>query len=199
MPTARQKNLGGQYEVERGSSLCVSDDSGPQGRWRAPQQSMVRCQRAGSGKVVNASLPRLFVNYNMPGGGVGRLFKVGKLSTNIQLSVYNNVIAPSMAPVGRRVFKSNSCFDRSNNRCMRLTYVHREAREGQMNRLVVLFLIPVALCGCQSSQKSKEELAAICADPANRQPGQYFFEQCQALYPASTKQLQQWYKQGAAM
>ena len=27
-----------------------------------------------------------------PGGGVGRLFKVGKLPINIQLSVYDNVI-----------------------------------------------------------------------------------------------------------
>lgn len=68
-----------------------------------------------------------------------------------------------------------------------------------MKRLAILLLVPVALCGCQSSQKSKEELAAICANPANRQPGQQYFEECQALYPASTKQLQKWYKQGAAM
>jgi hypothetical protein len=68
-----------------------------------------------------------------------------------------------------------------------------------MPRLWLLIVAAVGLCGCQSSQKSRAELQSICADPANRQPGQYYFEQCQALYPASTKQLQQWYKQGAAM
>jgi hypothetical protein len=64
---------------------------------------------------------------------------------------------------------------------------------------LTLLLITVALCGCQSSQKSKEELATICANPANRAPGGWYFEQCQALYPASTKQLQKWYKTGAPM
>jgi hypothetical protein len=68
-----------------------------------------------------------------------------------------------------------------------------------MKRLVMLLLVSLVVCGCQSSQKSKEELAAICANPAIRQPGQQYFEECQALYPASTKQLQKWYKQGAAM
>jgi hypothetical protein len=71
--------------------------------------------------------------------------------------------------------------------------------DAKTKQLAVILPIPIALCGCQSSQKSKEELRAICANPANRQPGQYYFEQCQALYPASTKQLQQWYKQGASM
>jgi hypothetical protein len=50
------------------------------------------------------------------------------------------------------------------------------------------------LCGCQSSQKSKAELQALCADPANRRPGSYYFNECQAAYPASAKQLQQWSK-----
>jgi hypothetical protein len=67
-----------------------------------------------------------------------------------------------------------------------------------MKRLLVLSVVPLALCGCQSSQKTREELTAICANPANRQPGQRFFDECLALYPVSTKQLQQWYKQGAA-
>jgi hypothetical protein len=78
---------------------------------------------AGSGgKAVNAMTLQPFVNYNFPGGdgwyvttspiitanwnssgekwvvpvggGVGRLFKVGKLPINIQLSVYDNVITP---------------------------------------------------------------------------------------------------------
>ena len=68
-----------------------------------------------------------------------------------------------------------------------------------MRRWVMVFLVPLALCGCQSTQRSKEELRAICANPANRQPGQQYFEECQALYPASTKQLQKWYQQGAPM
>jgi len=72
-------------------------------------------------------------------------------------------------------------------------------QEDDVPRLGLLMVIAIGLCACQSSQKSKAELQAICADPANRQPGQYYFEQCQALYPASTQQLQQWYKQGAAM
>jgi hypothetical protein len=34
--------------------------------------------------------------------------------------------------------------------------------EGSMKRLVMLLLVSLVVCGCQSSQKSKEELAAIC-------------------------------------
>jgi hypothetical protein len=63
-----------------------------------------------------------------------------------------------------------------------------------MKRLVALLLAPIVLCGCQSSQKSKAELQALCADPANRLPGSYYFNECQAAYPASKKQLQQWSK-----
>jgi hypothetical protein len=63
-----------------------------------------------------------------------------------------------------------------------------------MKLLAVLLLIPIALCGCQSSPKSKAELQAFCADPANRRPGSYYFNECQAAYPASAKQLQQWSK-----
>jgi hypothetical protein len=33
-----------------------------------------------------------------------------------------------------------------------------------MKGLVVLVLAPLVLCGCQSSQKSKAELQALCAD-----------------------------------
>jgi hypothetical protein len=65
--------------------------------------------------------------------------------------------------------------------------------EGYM-RLFVLLVTTTLLCGCQSSQHSSEELATICRNPVNRQPGVYF-DECQKLYPLSAKQLRRIYQQ----
>jgi hypothetical protein len=56
------------------------------------------------------------------------------------------------------------------------------------------------LGGCQStSQHSRAELTRICADPANRAPtpGNLYYDECQALYPSSPKQLEKVYQQQA--
>jgi hypothetical protein len=56
-----------------------------------------------------------------------------------------------------------------------------------MKQLIMLSLFALAFCGCQSSQKSNEDFATICANPASLQPGQQYFKECQALHRASTK------------
>jgi hypothetical protein len=120
MPTAAQKNLGSN-KWSAGPAFVALAIQGPWvlGALISNQWSFAS---VGSGKPVNAMLIQPFVNYNIPGGngwylttspvitanwnssgekwvvpvggGVGRLFKVGKLPINIQLSVYDNVITP---------------------------------------------------------------------------------------------------------
>jgi hypothetical protein len=55
------------------------------------------------------------------------------------------------------------------------------------------------LGGCQSSQHSRDELARICADPANRTPtpGNLYYDECQTLYPSSPGKLRSVYFQNA--
>lgn len=53
------------------------------------------------------------------------------------------------------------------------------------------------LAGCQTSQSRQEQLAAICADPANRQPNTFYWAECQSLYPSTSRQLQKDYALGA--
>lgn len=65
--------------------------------------------------------------------------------------------------------------------------------------LGLLLVAGTALAGCQTSQSRQEQLAAICADPANRQPKTFYFSECQTLYPSSAQQLQQNYRYGAAV
>jgi hypothetical protein len=71
--------------------------------------------------------------------------------------------------------------------------------EANMRRMLLAFFVWTALAGCQSTQHSQAELAQICANPANRAPtpGNLYFDECQALYPSSTKQLQKYYRQNA--
>jgi hypothetical protein len=67
-------------------------------------------------------------------------------------------------------------------------------------RFVLGFFLAAMLGACQSSsQRSRADLAAICADPANRAPtpGNLYYDECQALYPSSPRQLQKVYQQGA--
>jgi hypothetical protein len=63
-----------------------------------------------------------------------------------------------------------------------------------MRRLIGLLAISMTLCGCQSTQHSQEELAQICSNPVNRQPGPYF-DECQKLYPLTPRQLRKIYQQ----
>lgn len=62
---------------------------------------------------------------------------------------------------------------------------------------VLAFLVGLALAGCQSSQSRQAELAQICANPVNRQPGNFYFSECQSLYPSTSRQLQKNYLLGA--
>lgn len=61
----------------------------------------------------------------------------------------------------------------------------------------LVFLTGIVLSGCQTSQSRQEELAAICANPVNRQPQNFYFDECQALYPSSDQALQKDYRLGA--
>lgn len=53
------------------------------------------------------------------------------------------------------------------------------------------------LAACQASQSRQEQLATICADPANRQPNTFYWTECQSLYPSTSRQLQKDYALGA--
>ncbi|CAH1668385.1 conserved exported hypothetical protein [Hyphomicrobiales bacterium] len=61
----------------------------------------------------------------------------------------------------------------------------------------LLLAIGSVLAGCQSSQSRQEQLAAICANPGNREPGTAYFSECQTLYPSSDQQLQKNYQLGS--
>lgn len=63
--------------------------------------------------------------------------------------------------------------------------------------LCLLLAAGFILAGCQSSQSRQAQLAAICADPANRQPQTLYYSECQALYPSSDRTLQKNYALGA--
>jgi len=65
-------------------------------------------------------------------------------------------------------------------------------------QLACLSLIAgLALSGCQTSQSRKDQLATICADPNNRQPGNFYYNECQTLYPLTSQQLQRNYQLNA--
>lgn len=55
----------------------------------------------------------------------------------------------------------------------------------------------LALSGCQTSQSRKDQLANICADPNNRQPNTFYYNECQTLYPSTSQQQQRNYKLNA--
>lgn len=65
--------------------------------------------------------------------------------------------------------------------------------------ICVLLVAAPGLAGCQASQSRQAQLAAICADPANRQPKTFYFSECQTLYPSSDQALQKDYVLGAAV
>jgi hypothetical protein len=62
-----------------------------------------------------------------------------------------------------------------------------------------LALTALLLCGCQSTQHSRAELAQICADPANRlpTPGNLYYDECQAIGSSSAQQREKSYFQAA--
>ncbi len=62
------------------------------------------------------------------------------------------------------------------------------------HRSVAVALLAVGvfvLCGCQSTQHNRAELAQICANPSNRlpTPGNLYYDECQAIDPSSSQQL----------
>ncbi|MGO4405221.1 hypothetical protein AB4Z10_13285 [Bosea sp. RAF48] len=71
-----------------------------------------------------------------------------------------------------------------------------------MNRSILVGIalsFGLILAGCQTSQSRQAQLAAICADPANRQPQSFYWSECQTLYPSSDRALQKDYQLGAAV
>ncbi len=56
-----------------------------------------------------------------------------------------------------------------------------------------LGLLLLMVAGCQSTGQRNAELAQICSDPANRAPGQFYYQECLVLYPKTPQQLQQDY------
>lgn len=66
-----------------------------------------------------------------------------------------------------------------------------------IQKMVLAGAVGLALSACQSSQSRQAELASICANPINRQPGQFYFDECQAIAPSTSAQLQKDYRLGA--
>ena len=60
-----------------------------------------------------------------------------------------------------------------------------------------LLVLGSILGGCQTAGSRQEQLAAICADPANRRPDTTYFSECRALYPSSDRALQKDFMLGA--
>ncbi len=56
--------------------------------------------------------------------------------------------------------------------------------------LCVSLAIGFALSACQTPQSRQAQLETICADAVNRQPGSFYWGECQSLYPSSDRKLQ---------
>ena len=108
-----------------------------QGHWVVGAVANQQWSYAGWGdKNVNAFLVQPFVNYNLPhgwylvaapimtadweadsdnrwtvplGGGMGKIFKIGKQAFNATLQAFDNVVTPTTAPTGSFGSKFNSC------------------------------------------------------------------------------------------
>jgi hypothetical protein len=85
-----------------------------------------------------------------------------------------------------------------------VTIGHRTRLEGwhpiqwsrRSMKFAVLIFASTLLCSCQSTQQDRAELARICADHWSRSvpdPGNIYFDECQSLYPRSSKQLAKQY------
>lgn len=68
---------------------------------------------------------------------------------------------------------------------------------GQVRAVFAFIGVAMLLPACQTSQSRQQQLATICADPVNRQPGSFYFDECQAIMPSSDAQLQKNYQLGA--
>lgn len=76
--------------------------------------------------------------------------------------------------------------------------MHRRKPEMDITRCGCLLLLTGSILGgCQTPQTRQEQLAAICADPANREPKTAYFSECQTLFPSSKQDLQRNYRLGA--
>jgi len=65
-------------------------------------------------------------------------------------------------------------------------------------QLACLSLIAeLAVSGCQTAQSRQDQLAAICADTNNRQLGNFHYDECQTIYPSTSKQRQRNYELNA--
>lgn len=63
--------------------------------------------------------------------------------------------------------------------------------------IILSIAIAAVLSACQTSQSRQQQLATICADPVNREPGSFYWDECQAIMPLSDAQLQKNYQLGA--
>ncbi|KRE11126.1 hypothetical protein ASE63_20615 [Bosea sp. Root381] len=66
-----------------------------------------------------------------------------------------------------------------------------------LSKAIVLILACIALTACQTPQSRQAELSQICSDPANREPGNFYFSECQSVYPSGSQQLQRDYVIGS--
>lgn len=60
-----------------------------------------------------------------------------------------------------------------------------------------ILALGLTVSACQTPQARQDELARLCADPANRAPGSFSWGECQSLYPSTDQQLQQNFLTGA--
>lgn len=65
------------------------------------------------------------------------------------------------------------------------------------SKLFPFVLACLVLTACQTPQSRQAELSRICADPANREPGTFYFSECQSIDPSGSRQLQRDYALGA--
>jgi hypothetical protein len=68
---------------------------------------------------------------------------------------------------------------------------------GNVRLITLSIALTVLLAACQTSQSRQQQLATICADPYNRQPGSFYWDECQSLNPSTDRQLQSDYRIGA--
>ena len=90
-------------------------------------------------------------------------------------------------------------------RCRKVSGRHHEQvtrDEGTMmmrhaGPILLSIAMAALLPACQTAQSRQEQLATICADPVNREPGSFYWAECQAISPSSDRQLQDNYRMGA--
>ncbi|GGC83338.1 membrane lipoprotein lipid attachment site-containing protein [Chelatococcus reniformis] len=66
-----------------------------------------------------------------------------------------------------------------------------------MKRIALVIAALTLVTACQTQQQKADQLAAICSDPANREPDpdSIYYAECLDVVPRSNNQLEQdWYQ-----